>query len=250
MFADKPKFGTEQYVAGTTIIREGDDPDKFYVIVTGEVDIIQKDGQGDQIINHLGPRQFFGEIGILHTDKRTATVRTTTDVEVMSLNRAVFLNWLEQSEAIHQKIQQAIEQRVSADEQFQSSVPVTTTFTTAPTGPERFAPDTIIVQQGDSPDHFYIILEGEVEVFHTDSNNQHIAIARLGRGDYFGEIGLLVGRPRITSVRAVTAVQAISFDRDEFVTWMTAFPSEQHDIKQTAQQRLRETADLLRKRSD
>lgn len=253
MFANKPKFGAERYEAGATIIREGEAPDKFYVIVSGEVDIIQKDERGEQIINHLGPRQFFGEIGILHTDKRTATVRATTDVEVMSLNRAVFTNWLEQSEAIHQKILQAIEQRISADAQLQAQniTPAPApSFPANPPGPEKFAPGAVILQQGDRPELFYIILEGKVEVFHTDANNAEISISHLGRGEYFGEIGLLVDRPRITSVRAVSPVQAISFNREEFATWMTAFPSGQHDIKQTAQQRLRATADLLRKKTN
>ncbi|MCB8943940.1 MAG: cyclic nucleotide-binding domain-containing protein [Ardenticatenaceae bacterium] len=251
MFADRPKFGTEQYQAGSAIIQEGDAPDKFYVIVSGEVDITQKDEQGDQIINHLGPRQFFGEIGILRTDKRTATVRAATDVEVMSLNRSAFLNWLAQSEAIHKKIKHAVDQRISADEQQQAKqTPAPSPPTIPATGPEQFPPGTIIVKQGDNPELFYIILDGDVEVFHTGPHNTIVPIAQLGRGDYFGEIGLLVDRPRITSVRAITSVKAISFNREEFATWMTVFPSGQHGIKQTAQQRLRETADLLRKKTD
>lgn len=248
MFADKPKFGTEHYSAGTTIVREGDMPDKFYVIVTGEVDIIQEDESGEQIVNHLGARQFFGEIGILHNEKRTATVRARTDVKVMSLSRPMFLEWLKQSEAIHQKILLAIEQRTLSDKQTQPTQnPLLSPSTTAPAGPEQFPTGTLIVRQGDAPEHFYIILEGEVEVFHTTADNGDVRIARLGQGDYFGEIGLLVNRPRITSVRALTPVQTISFDREEFATWMTIFPSGQHGIKQTAQQRLRETANLLRK---
>jgi CRP-like cAMP-binding protein len=252
MFADKPKFGTEHFLAGETIVREGDVPDKFYVIVTGEVDIIQKDGQDEQIINHLGARQFFGEIGILRTEKRTATVRASTNAEVMSLNRSIFLDWLSQSETIHQKISQTIDQRISADEQLQAiqTPPASSPASTPATGPEQFTPGTLIVRQGEAPDHFYIILEGEVEVFHTGANNIIIPIARLGRGEYFGEIGLLVDRPRITSVRAITSVKTISFDQEEFATWMTVFPSSQHGIKQTAQQRLRETVNLLRKKTN
>jgi CRP-like cAMP-binding protein len=250
MFADKPKFGTEHFLAGESIVREGDVPDKFYVIVNGEVDIIQKDAQGEQIINHLGARQFFGEIGLLRTEKRTATVRANTDVEVMSLNRSVFLNWLGQSDTIHQKIEQAINQRISADEQWQTTQLAPSEPASTPTsGPDQFEPGTLIVRQGDDPDHFYIILEGEVEVFHTNANNADTSIARLGKGEYFGEIGLLVGRPRITSVRAITPVKTISFDREEFATWMMIFPSGQHGIKQAAQQRLRETVDLLGKKT-
>ena len=251
MFANKPKFGTEQYKAGSTIIREGDTPDKFYVIVSGKVDIIQKNKQGSQLINQLGARQFFGEIGMLHADKRTATVRAATDVEVMSLSRIAFLNWLEQSEVIDQKIKQAIDQRINADKELQAKPsPAPTPHKTPTSGPDKFAPGTIIVQQGGNADLFYIILDGEVEVFYSTPNHPDISIAQLGRGDYFGEIGLLANQPRTTSVRAITPVQAISFDREEFMTWMTIFPSGQHGIKQTAQLRFRETADLLRKQTD
>ncbi len=251
MFANKPKFGVEQYEAGETIIQEGDAPDKFYVIVSGKVDIIQRNEQGDQIINQLGARQFFGEIGMLHTDKRTATARAHSDVEVMSLSRAAFLHWIKQSEMIDQKIKQAVDQRVSADQESQTKPLSPVTSLKAPTSEsEFFAPGTLIVQQGTQPDHFYIILEGEVEVFYAIPTNSDIPIAHLGQGDYFGEIGLLANRPRTTSVRALTTVQAISFDREEFTTWMTVFPSGQHGIKQTAQQRLRQTADLLRKKTN
>jgi cAMP-dependent protein kinase regulator len=249
MFANKPKFGTEQYPAGATIVREGDIPDKFYVIVSGTVDIIQKNEQGEQIINHMGARQFFGEIGLLRTDKRTASVRARTDVEVMSLSRTAFLNWLEQSDAIDQKIEQAIDQHISADKEHQTKPPpAIASPKTDSSGPDQFAPGTIIVQQGKQSDLFYIILEGEVEVFYAVTNKPDISIARLNRGDYFGEIGLLRNEPRTTSVRALTPVQAISFDRSEFITWMTVFPSGQHGIKQTAQQRLRSTIDLLNKK--
>ena len=252
MFANKPKFGTEQYLAGETIIREGDIPDKFYVVVSGEVDILQQNEQGEQLINHLTARQFFGEIGILETEKRTATVRAHTDVELMSLNRMAFLNWLDQSDVIHQKIKHAINQRLQVGEPSKIQPPSSASFSAekpAP-GPDQFMPGTIIVHQGEQPDLFYIILEGEVEVFYSTTNDTDLPIAYLGRGDYFGEIGLLVNRPRTTSVRAVTPVQTISFDRDEFTTWMTFFPSGQHDIRQTAQKRLRQTADLLRRKTD
>lgn len=251
MFANKPKFGTEYFRAGETIVREGDVPDKFYVIVKGEVDILQQDDSNEQIINRLGARQFFGEIGILRTEKRTATVRASTDVEVMSLNRSVFLNWLSQSETIHQKISQAIDQRIGSDEQLQHTQAQTAEPESPDptTNPEQFNPGSLIVRQGEDSDHFYIILEGEVEVFHTDPNDRDVVIARLGKGEYFGEIGLLVDRPRITSVRAVTHVKTISFDREEFATWMSIFPSGQHGIKQTARQRLRTTTDLLRKKN-
>jgi sulfate-transporting ATPase len=240
----QPKFGPEHYVAGDIILQEGDAADKFYVVVKGEIDIIQENHQGEKVINKLGPRQFFGEIGMLKTSQRTATARAHTDTHLMSMDRVAFNDWLASSDGIQEKINKAIEQRIQADEQ--DSKAATAPLSQDSDGPQKFAPGTLIVRQGDMADRFYIILEGKVEVVYTAGNGREQLITYLSNGDYFGEIGLLQKGQRITSVRAMTDVRTISFDQEEFVTWMAFYPS-QHGIKQTAQKRLRQTVNLVKK---
>ena len=56
--------------AGATICRDGDFAYHFYALVNGAVDVID----GADTLSRLGPGDFFGEIGLLVTGRRTASV--------------------------------------------------------------------------------------------------------------------------------------------------------------------------------
>jgi MFS family permease len=72
---------------GEEIIRVGDHGDRFYVVGSGEIEIVLDGGT---------PRRessgaYFGEIALLRDVPRTATVRAATDVELFALDRDDFL---------------------------------------------------------------------------------------------------------------------------------------------------------------
>ena len=76
--------------AGTEIITQGEAGDRFHLIVSGAVEVTV----GGRFVRSEGPGEFFGEIALVRDIPRTATVRATTDVELLSLEREPFLSAL------------------------------------------------------------------------------------------------------------------------------------------------------------
>src|SRR5687767_12836176 len=78
---------SEHVAAGTSIIVEGEVGDRYYAIARGEVEVTIA---GERIRTMNGGHGF-GEIALLADHPRTATVRATSDVEMMSIERSAFL---------------------------------------------------------------------------------------------------------------------------------------------------------------
>jgi MFS family permease len=74
-------------VAGAEVIRQGDDGDRVYLVVSGDLAV---DVDGRQA-KHLGPGDVFGEIALLRDVPRTATVRAAAAAEMLTLGRDEFL---------------------------------------------------------------------------------------------------------------------------------------------------------------
>ena len=77
----------EEIAAGTTIVREGDPGDRFYVLFAGMLSVSQKD-RGNQGV--LRPGDYFGEVALTMPMPRTATVAAITPSVVASCDKATF----------------------------------------------------------------------------------------------------------------------------------------------------------------
>ena len=80
----------------------------------------------------------------------------------------------------------------------------------------HFEAGDFIIRQGDVGDQFYVIVSGEVDVFKELPNGEQAHLAKLGKGEYFGEAALLTGRRRNANVQATTRVDLMCMGRDEF----------------------------------
>lgn len=79
-------------VPGQVIIRQGDEADRFYVIVDGTFEVTQtRAGGTPTTLRTMGEGEVFGEIGLLTGVPRTATVKAATPGTLLALDKADFL---------------------------------------------------------------------------------------------------------------------------------------------------------------
>ena len=73
--------------AGRAVITQGEIGDRYYVIESGEADVL---GDG-RVVASLGPGEGFGEIALLRSSRRTATVVARTPLELRALESDRFI---------------------------------------------------------------------------------------------------------------------------------------------------------------
>lgn len=91
---------TKVFAHGDTIVRQGSLGDTFFFLLEGEVEVLVNRGDREEVIDHLGPGQYFGELALLGNRRRMATVRATGKgvTRVLELDAGAFEKLKELSE--------------------------------------------------------------------------------------------------------------------------------------------------------
>ena len=100
-----------QLEPGTVLCREGRVGQEFFVLVDGDVEVTKG---GKRIATQSGG-DFVGEIALLSTRRRTATVTATTAVRCFVLTQAAFRHVLAQTPSVQLKVMTALAERLAAD---------------------------------------------------------------------------------------------------------------------------------------
>jgi putative ABC transport system ATP-binding protein len=79
----------------------------------------------------------------------------------------------------------------------------------------RVAAGRVVFDQGADADLIYMIDEGTVEVYRTEGGDEQV-LTILHEGQYFGELGVLLGSPRAAGVRAITDAVLTAYGAQEF----------------------------------
>jgi MFS family permease len=101
-------------------------------------------------------------------------------------------------------------------------------------GRVHFAAGQEVFHQGDHGDRFYVIGDGEADVI-----GDGRLIGTMGVGDGFGEIALLHGTVRTTTVRARTPLELYTLERRHFVSAIGSYQSSAREAETVIDDRLR-----------
>ncbi|MBV9220811.1 MAG: Crp/Fnr family transcriptional regulator [Methylobacteriaceae bacterium] len=101
-----------------------------------------------------------------------------------------------------------------------------------------YAQGESVFRQGSLPDGVYVILAGEVEIFHDTAAGDHVQLVRFGEGMSFGEMSVLSGKARSVTAVAATKLSVLRIKKNDFVDLVRQVPQLAFAIIRELSQRL------------
>ncbi len=102
-------FASEKSVsAGDVLVREGDFSDEFVAIEEGTAEVLH----GEEVFAQLEPGDFFGEVGVMSKEMRSATVRATSGMRLLTMSTFDFKR-IQKLPGVQAKIDEAVEARTA-----------------------------------------------------------------------------------------------------------------------------------------
>jgi len=220
----------ERHDFGDLIVKQGEPASAFYILISGRARVVKSGASnGEEIVlATLRPGDSFGEAALTEGGTRTATVRCSTSVEVLRLDRAEFLALTETAPELKEYMQ--VTRRAHT---LQSFLYEFSNFGRLPTLALRgvieklervqFQKGNLIIKEGDSAGPMYILEKGRARAF-TQNNGAQVNLAFYRDGDFFGELSILNGSPRAASVEAYSDCDLLALDPDAVRSLKQSYP--------------------------
>lgn len=192
------------------IIFQGEPGDYFFILKSGTVRFAV---DGLTVGRSSTKGESFGELALLYTSPRAATVVAETEVEVFRVDHHSFQTTLKaQAEASVQEKFQLLEgvpflESLSRVDRKRLAGAMT---------PRLFEAGQKLLQKGVPGHEFWILRDGEVKVINISVGSCKYEDVVLKKGDYFGERALATDEPRAADVVSMTSGVAFTIDRTTF----------------------------------
>lgn len=112
--------------------------------------------------------------------------------------------------------------------------------------PITVAAETILFYEGESGDHCYIVLDGEIEIVKALGTPDEQLLGIHGPGEFIGEMSLIdMGALRVATARARTPAMLVQLTHDEFDTMLRTHPAISYDIIRMLSGRLRVSTNMI-----
>lgn len=98
----------------------------------------------------------------------------------------------------------------------------------------------VVIREGDSGDEAYLIEQGQLEVRRRTAAGREVPIATLGRGDWVGEMSLLLDEPRSATIVATSDAQLRRVTRQNFARILAENPQHTNELLRQLARRVRE----------
>ncbi|XP_063713614.1 cAMP-dependent protein kinase regulatory subunit-like isoform X2 [Symsagittifera roscoffensis] len=205
----------KDYQIGENIIAQGEEGDYFYIIHKGEVDVYVNNAK----VGSIGEGGSFGELALIYGTPRAATITVKesasgSSVTTFRLDRESYRMLLMGNTLKKRKLYEEFLKKVPILESLDSWEAMSLADCLEAI---TYSDGGVVVKQGEPGDDFFIIVNGEAKVLQRkDGESEEVEVGTLKTSDYFGEIALILNRPRAATVVANGKLECVKVDRPRF----------------------------------
>src|SRR2546422_6853771 len=161
----------EQYGFGDVIVKQGDPADSFYILTKGRARAVKIKADGEEIpLGVLKPGDSFGEAALAEGGTRNATVRCSTAVDVLRIDRDGFLELVRRVPELKQFVETTGRSRALQSFLYQFSnfgrLPIAVLRSMIDRlKPAAFEKGKLIIREGDDAGPLYVLQKGRARAF-------------------------------------------------------------------------------------
>lgn len=145
------QFQTVSVNAHETIVQQGEEAERFFIIARGKVEIYTPTPTGNIVLKLLGPGSYFGEIGLVRSGGRSASARAMSATVLLTLDRSQFNAALDAEPGLRQTIEASVDELtgggrevdVGLSARAEAEEDITTTFVDYDLHPREHALSTV-----------------------------------------------------------------------------------------------------------
>lgn len=226
---------------GGVLFREGDAALAFYIVVEGEFELSSSAG----VKKVFKEGDFFGEVALLGQMPRTATLKTTHGASVLEFSEADLRKAFKEFPSLESRLFHFYELRLflnvaSRSVFFSSFSPsdleeIYDFFT-----PIHVPKDRVLVEQGKPSDRLFLVVKGYCEV-----TRDAKFLAKIGPGQFVGEMGVLRHTERTATVRALQDCHLLECHDLVFSELVERFPKLKSLLSEIASSRSSDLGDEI-----
>lgn len=226
---------------GEYLCRQNQLDTRVFILVIGEMDVSQGEGESRSILSKLHRGDLFGEISALFKTPRVSDVIATKPSVLLEIPGEILEKIVTSRSELLDMVLELYKQRVTdtairsvaafrgLDENIINKLIAESALVSIPAG-------GLLVEEGESGDALYVIIHGMARVSH-GKGDKHVNLALLRAGDYFGEWSLMTGAPRAANVSAITRLDAVRIDCKTFLDFIQENPEVRDRLDMVAHNR-------------
>ncbi|MEJ2142089.1 MAG: cyclic nucleotide-binding domain-containing protein [Gammaproteobacteria bacterium] len=226
---------------GEYLCRQNQLDTRVFILVIGEMEVSQGEGESRRTISRLRRGDLFGEISALFKTPRVSDVIATKPSVLLEIPGEVLEKIVSSRSELLDSVLRMYKERVTdtsirsvsafrtLNEDMIQKIISESSLLSIPAG-------GILVKEGEKGDALYVIIHGMARVSH-GFGTEHVNLALLRAGDYFGEWSLMTGDPRAASVSAITRLDAVRIDCKTFQDFIKDNPEVRERLDLEAQNR-------------